>query len=282
MEQGSEAWFTARQGRFSASVCGALLGLSSFGSAASARRDWINENHGQRRDFDSPDMARGRRLEPIAIEMYEDEKDVTVFSDPGRAFEDWLWASPDGLVDDGMVETKAPRRFHDEPYPQYLVQMLVQLYVYERNWIDFVQIVEVDGVFEIRTMRFTRDELQALYPTALTDLCTLWMQLVEAPLPEPAKNRADREWLEAESEYTEAKIAADRGKVWSDTARDVLLGLAQGKPCLGVEWQVVEATRTGSVDLKKLAKDHPEIDLDTYRKAATTSLSVRATAKGET
>ena len=282
MIQGSEAWFEARRGRISASQGGGLLGLSSFTSAAAARRDWVLALHGHRREFDSPDMARGRRLEPIIIGLYEDYVDKIVYSDPGRALEDWMWASPDGLVDDGMVEIKAPRRFHEQPYPQYLVQMLIQMVVYDRNWVDFVQGVETDGEVRITVERFLRSDLMKTYPRALDDLLALWKEMQDEPEPEKPEGREDDEWRRAEQEYAAAKKASDAAKAWTDEARDDLLTLAGGSPTKGINWQVVEATRTGSVDLKKLAKDFPEIDLDKYRGATTTSLSVRAMARDKT
>ena len=282
MIQGSEAWFEARRGRISASQAGALLGISSFGSAAAARRDWVLARHGHRREFDTPDMARGRRLEPIIIELYEDYADKIVYSDPGRPFEDWLWASPDGLVDDGMVEIKAPRRFHEQPYLQYLVQMLIQMVVYDRNWVDFVQGVETDGEVRITVERFLRSDLMKTYPRALDDLLALWKSMMDEPMPEKPEGREDDEWRRAEQEYAAAKENIDSAKAWADEARDELLTLAGGSPTKGIEWQVVESTRTGSVDLKKVAKDYPEIDLDKYRGVTTTSLSVRAMAKEKT
>ena len=280
MEQKSDAWHEERRQYINASEAGGLLGLSPYTSASAAEKAWVRKFHGHRTNFSSPDMDRGNRLEPVALEAYEEGHNVIVLQDGGRTHAGWLRASADGWVDGESrgVEVKAPRKFFNpDDRLDYLLQMFLQGIAYEWDRVTMVQIVEngSDLSVELKETGYSMDELHAKFPDALNQLSAMWSRLTKAPPPEEETVFTSEEWEIAQSRYTSAKLAADEAKAAADEARDALLEAAGHEPVRGDRWMVVEATRTGSLNANKLATDHPEIDLNAYRGAPTTSLSVR-------
>lgn len=92
-------------------------------------------------------MERGAELEPLARAAYELRKDtpVTTVDFVLHPTMDWCGCSPDGLVgDDGLIEIKCPKRNTHAEYvlgecapSEYLPQMMWQLAVTGREWVDF-------------------------------------------------------------------------------------------------------------------------------------------------
>ncbi len=152
--QRGEAWYAARLGRLSASQAAAMLATLKGGTEAAARRDLriaiVLErltNQSQENGYQNADMLRGVELEPQAIAAYEAHTG-TLVEPVGYVCHDTILAgcSPDGFVsDDGLVEVKAPRpanhlatlRANAVP-KDYLPQLTHQLWITERQWVDFV------------------------------------------------------------------------------------------------------------------------------------------------
>lgn len=110
MEQGSPEWFQARKGKITGTVLKAIMGTKS------RRQDAIYEIIAQRltlgveKDVDPENpMARGNRLEPDAIKMFEFETNMKVDRIGLAEMEDdaSMAQSPDGLIgDDAAIEVK--------------------------------------------------------------------------------------------------------------------------------------------------------------------------------
>lgn len=150
MEQRTPEWFKARQGRITASQVGALLGLSPFITERQAFRNLVRDMHGMPSEF-SGNVAteygsfheEGAKAEYI-METGHEVQDVGFVP-----CEDWLGASPDGIVPyDGLLEIKCPFGQRDnnppefksiEDQPHYYAQIQVQLYVTCYDWCDFFQ-----------------------------------------------------------------------------------------------------------------------------------------------
>jgi putative phage-type endonuclease len=148
IEQNTAEWLEMRMGKFTASTFSDLF----MSKSTIARQKAIYKPVYERLTGDMPEqfmsdwMERGHELEPMAIEAYEEETFNEV--DPGGfwTLDDWIGASPDGLVgDDGLVEVKCPAfntmieyLIKAELPKKYYWQVHGQIYVTGRKWCDFM------------------------------------------------------------------------------------------------------------------------------------------------
>ena len=150
MEQRSPEWFAARKGRITGSSVGSILGLSPFGKRDDVMRRMVRDYMGLPTEFTGNVATEwGTLNEPGALKEYEMITGNTVEPATFVMYEDWLGASPDGLIDqDGLVEIKCPfgLRQKDDPkfktieeQPHYYTQIQIQLLVTGRKWCDFFQ-----------------------------------------------------------------------------------------------------------------------------------------------
>ena len=138
MEQRSEEWFAARKGRVTASMVGAILGVSPNLSRAGAMRRMVRDAHGAEPEFTGNIATQyGENNEAGAIAEYQMETGRTVNPVGFVTREDWAGCSPDGLIgDDGGLEVKCPfgkRKEGDlkplDDQPHYYAQVQFSLWV---------------------------------------------------------------------------------------------------------------------------------------------------------
>ncbi len=134
-DQGSESWLQAREGRITASLAAACLGLDPNTSRAEAWRRirgkrWEGNHH----------TRWGQEFEPAARAQYEAVSGELV-EQTGfwvHPLHDWLGASPDGLVGvEGLAEIKCPMKLPSCVPIHHRIQMLVQLACTDRLWCDY-------------------------------------------------------------------------------------------------------------------------------------------------
>ena len=150
MEQRSEEWFKARQGRVTGSAVGAILGVSPFTKRADVMRRMVRDWHGAPSEF-TGNIATdwGTMNEDGAISQYEMKTGNKVEKCGFYTREDWLGASPDGLIGiTGLIEVKCPFGLRSKDPPvfktakmqvHYYSQMQIQMYVTGREWCHFYQ-----------------------------------------------------------------------------------------------------------------------------------------------
>jgi len=145
--QNAEAWDALRLGRFTASAFKDLFS----GKKTATYEKAIYQPVFERMTGETPDrfyggyMKRGHDLEPFAIEQYEMDNFVEIKNGGFWTIDDWIGASPDGLVGEhGLFEGKAPAFNTQMNYllkgelPDiYFWQVHGQLYVTDREWVDF-------------------------------------------------------------------------------------------------------------------------------------------------
>jgi hypothetical protein len=154
--QGTEGWKLDRAGNVTASqIANVRMKPKKDGSECVGRRNYkaqivaeILSGKPCESSFFSPDMLRGQELEQYARAAYEVRegalvKEVGFIKHPTikRA-----GCSPDGLVgDEGLVEIKAPKTaihieylLADEVPADYRPQLIWQLAVTRREWVDFI------------------------------------------------------------------------------------------------------------------------------------------------
>ena len=161
IEQNTEAWHKLRHGKLTASDFKSLITEKTQKIASNTKikdlaykkavetifnyKEWEAAN--EEVIFNSFDIERGNRLEPIARQEYE-ERTLTPVEEVGFVESDdgLLGYSPDGLVgEDGLIEIKAPRKtkhletiFKNEVPLEHIAQIQGGLLLTGRKWLDFV------------------------------------------------------------------------------------------------------------------------------------------------
>lgn len=150
-EQGSESWFAARAGIPTASEFDTVMAKGKGGGESKTRRTYMLKLIGERLtqqpmwSYSNEHMERGKVMEEEARNLYSmvaDLEPVQVgFLRRGDA-----GCSPDSLVgNDGMLEikTKLPHLqldciLYDEFPSEHRAQCQGQLWIAQREWVDFV------------------------------------------------------------------------------------------------------------------------------------------------
>ena len=144
-EQGTDEWFALRKGRMTASNAQAIAangkGLTTY--ITQIMQEVYSSAEPER--YKSDAMLRGNELEASARFAYEVETNSQVEEIGFVIYNDYVGCSPDGLVDDGLIEIKCPG---DKVYFNYLLsgkidtgyewQMQMQMLVCEKTWCDYV------------------------------------------------------------------------------------------------------------------------------------------------
>lgn len=151
MEQGSEAWYQERCGRFTASQFKNLMA----GKSTASYKDLITNIAAQiisgqtETTYSNALMERGVEMEPIARREYENTFNVEVeqvgFILPdSNVLQDWTGISPDGLTDGGL-EIKCPLMKTHLNYikagvlpNEYKWQVQGSLFISGLTWWDFM------------------------------------------------------------------------------------------------------------------------------------------------
>jgi putative phage-type endonuclease len=152
IEQRTAEWFEQRKGRVTASVAGAILGLSPFMTRSDTMRMMVRESLGAPSEFPDPvppPVAWGNAMEAGAIAEFEMDAGLTTTEAPFIPHEEWLGCSPDRLIyDDYGLEQKCPWGIRKDPepifktlkeQPHYFAQVQVCLYVTKRRMWYFNQ-----------------------------------------------------------------------------------------------------------------------------------------------
>jgi len=149
--QRSKEWFQARKGRITGSIAGAILGLNPWQTPEDAMRTMVREYHGAEREFQGNVATEwGTHNEATAQFDYELETGNTVTECGFFEYEDWLGASPDGLIgDNGLIEIKCPFGIRNKENPEfkdlikdlpyYYAQVQIEMLCAGRDFVDFYQ-----------------------------------------------------------------------------------------------------------------------------------------------
>ena len=145
--QGSPEWFAARSGKFTGSNFDKLF----MGKSTKGYNDLLNTVAFERlsgvvpESFETDWMARGKELEAEARKQYELETFRRVRTVGFVSEDEWVGASPDGLIDeDGILEVKCPKHTTfmtylldpKKAYDEYMYQVQGEMMVTGRHWAD--------------------------------------------------------------------------------------------------------------------------------------------------
>ena len=147
--QGTPEWLQARLGCATASKANDFCAAETTAAYQNYLWQLVAEREtGEREEgYTNADMQRGTEMEPVARAAYEAHTGHFVtqtgfWLHPTIPF---FGASPDGLVEDGLIEIKCPRtsthlRYRSEGKvpTTYKKQMICQLLCTGKKWVDFI------------------------------------------------------------------------------------------------------------------------------------------------
>lgn len=176
-DQGTPEWLAERCGFITASRMADVLATTKTGEAAT-RANYRAELVAQRltgqipEGFTNAAMQWGTEQEPFARATYEIQRGVIVqevgfIHHPTIAMSG---ASPDGLVDDGLVEIKCPNTATHIDFlltgkipNKYVLQMAWQMLCTGRKWCDYVSFdPRMPERMRMKVMRVIDDEVLSL------------------------------------------------------------------------------------------------------------------------
>ena len=165
-EQRSEAWYAARCGRVTGTRFKALIA----GESTATYKDLVSNiaceiitGMSEEGGYVSADMERGIELEPVARREYAvifetEVKEVGfIIPDEENKYHEWVGISPDGILENGMIEIKCPKYkthleyIEENKLPaEYKAQVQGQLFVTGFPFCDFMSHAEGMKPFIIR------------------------------------------------------------------------------------------------------------------------------------
>ncbi len=189
--QRTEIWIYQRLGHLTASRLNDAFDLTAKGLEGAKRQQYRLELVAERLTglptefFENNAMRHGTLTEPYARSAYEAEKGVMV-QEVGfikHPTLEWAGASPDGFVDDGLLEIKCPTTTTHIKHllagvvpEQYKNQMLWQMLCTGRKWCDFVSFdSRMPEELQLFIKRYTPndEELQAVQQSAIEFLASV-------------------------------------------------------------------------------------------------------------
>jgi putative phage-type endonuclease len=165
IEQQSEAWHEVRCGRITGTRFKALVAKDTTDTYKDLLTNIACEIITGRAEetYSNANMEKGIETEPIARAFYEEltGNPVTTLGfitpDEDTEFAEWIGISPDGIIEDGMIEIKCPlMRTHmgyimwNKLPTEYRYQVQGQLFVTGFKFCDFISYVEGMKPFIIR------------------------------------------------------------------------------------------------------------------------------------
>lgn len=179
MIQGSEEWLLARIGKATASRVHDIIATTRSGGFTSGRKNYLGELVRERLtgrpypSYQSGAMLYGIETEPEARAAYVKRKSSMM--KPARVIEvgfvnhpriEMAGCSPDGLIDDGLVEIKCPQPaamdavlLGEKPNPAYVDQAMFQMACTGRAWCDLVHFDKtLPEEMQLHIQRIVRDD----------------------------------------------------------------------------------------------------------------------------
>ena len=277
VKQRSPEWFSARVGRVTGSVAGAILGHAPYATRDDILRRMVRDYHGAESEFQGNIATKfGEMHEAGAIIDFRLETGLDVEEVGFLPYEDWLGASPDGVTSDGgVLEVKVPfsLRKSEAPIfksladqPHYYAQVQIEMLCAGRGHAWFYQ-WSPNGTKLERV-----DPDQAWRDKFLPILHDFWLEYQEAvkspddhlaprrlEIDTPEASRMLREW----DDLNEAIERAEARKKDLMEEFVLLAGNSNAEIC-GRKLTLVE--RAGAISYAKAIKElAPDADLEKWR-----------------
>lgn len=277
-KQQSKQWYSARIGRVTGSVAGAILGVNPYKTADDVLRDMVRAYHGAEREFTGNAATEwGSFNEAGAQAEYEMETGNKV-QECGFIVHpeyEWLGASPDGLVGaEAVLEIKAPYGQRNkkppqfksaEEQPHYYAQMQIEMACSGREECHFYQWAPGGSRLEIVPYKW------AWFSGAVVMLEHFYKQRYLKELDNPEHLQPKRKGIDTlkakrlANEYDELAEAIERASSRKKDILDELVTLAGGKNATICGKKLTQVERAGSVSYAKAIKElAPGADLSKW------------------
>jgi len=267
LEQGSDQWLAWRRDKAMASETAAIMGISPYQSAEKIRK----LKRGIDNTYVTSAMQHGNDEEPKAREAYE-----AAVGEPfiAACFEaDGYGASVDGIdmSGDTLLEIKCPVKGKESERWQTVAEDGIDDH-------DYVQVQHQMMVTGAKQTRFLVWDGSEYVVTTVPANPEFWEKIREAwdAFWPTVQQRDDEDWQKAAEMFRKAKQIAEEANSALDEAKANLVRLTGGSYSSGHGVEVLKVERKGSVDWKKVQKEHlPDVDLEPYRKAGSEFYQVK-------
>lgn len=274
--QRSPEWHQARTNRLTASVAGAVLGLDPYRDRNDVMRMMVRDFHGAEREFvGNVATQHGTGNEETAKFDFQLETGLPVTDCGFFTYDDWLGASPDGMIgDDSVLEIKAPYGKRNDEAPEfksimdqlhYYAQVQLQLLCTGRDYAWFFQ--WTPRANKIERIVYNQDWIA----TNLPILAQFYAEyLSERDNPDHlAPKRAAIDTPQAHkmvSEYDELSEAIERATERRKELLAEMVDLGGSKDTLFAGRKLTKVEKAGAVSYAAVVKEHlPKLDLTKYR-----------------
>lgn len=278
--QRSREWFNARKGKVTGSVAGAVLGDNPWMTPDDVMRNMVRSYHNADKEFTgNVATAYGQFHEDGALQDFVmDLPRLSVFETGFHTFENWLGASPDGLVDDNAVlEIKCPYGQRDKKppkfktaneQPHYYAQMQIEMFVTHTYKCYFYQ-WSTHGT-QLEEVSRNQEWLDENLPK-LKEFHTLYLQQREMPYAEQYLE-AKRKEVETPSaakliaEYDDLTDAIEQAQERKKEVLAELVKQSKERDSTICGRKLTKVARKGSVSYSKIMKENfPDFDCEPYR-----------------
>ena len=276
-EQGSPQWFAARKGRVTGSNVGAILGCSPFRTRDEVMRDMVRDFFGAETEFTGNVATQwGNVNEETARGEFEMITGHTVKLTGFHPFEDWLGASPDGLIGDcsivefkcpfGIRKDKAPVFKTVEEQPHYYAQMQIELLCTGRDRCFFFQWTpHGHHLFVVPKS----DKWLVQHMPILQKFYNEFLEEIKAPQVHLEPKRAEIDTpraLQMISEYDDLVEAIERADERKKELLAKIVEVAGGKNAVFGGRNLTLVQRDGSISYAKAVKElMPNVSLEKWR-----------------
>jgi putative phage-type endonuclease len=267
IEQRTPAWHEQRKGRVTGSNVAAILGDDPYRTSDDVLRAMVRDYHGAPSEFpDNPAMAIG---------LFELETGLTVEKCGFFPYEDWLGASPDGLIcDDTILEFKCPYGIRNKPAPVPF-KRLDQTHYYGQIQIEMLASGRTKAIFAqwtpngeyVEHVKKDQDWINENLPRlkAFYDLYLSALDNPEYLAPKRAEINTPR-IAQLIAEYHDMQEAQDRAKERIGEIMETFVEASGGKDALICGHKLTLVKKAGSVKYAEVVKEHlPKLDLAPYK-----------------
>lgn len=279
MEQRSPEWFEARKGRITASLVGAILGISPYMTRADAMRVMVREALGAEREFTGNIATQwGENNEDGALIDFRFKTGLDVTKAGFFTYEDWAGASPDRLIGETSgVEVKCPyglRTSHcPVPFkslaeqPHYEAQVQFTMFVTGRNEWHFFQWAPNETRNEV--VRASQKWVDRYIPILKQFHAEFLDELCGNPAEHLAPKRAEIATPEAfamAAEWDALKASIAEAQERQRVLLDDMVSMAGGKDALFAGRKLTCVEREGAVSYAAVVNKHcAGVDLEPFR-----------------
>lgn len=272
--QGTDEWRKSRVGRVTGSNVGAILGLSPYNDRAGVMRSMVREALGAETEFKGNVATEwGKFNESLARAQYEMDTGRKIDDCGFFPYDDWLGASPDGLVEEHAIwENKCPYYIRNDRHPtfkklsempHYYAQIQIELLCSERQKCVFTQWTPHEMVHEtVPVNTFWLNEnlpiLRQFHAEFLYELehnSEDHLAHLRVTVDTPAAHKAIEEW---DSLKEQIELAQERQK---DLLAQIV-AMSKDRDALIAGRKLTKVDRAGSVSYAKVVKEKlPDLDL---------------------